>query len=180
LGKKCCAICTYTFDALFSDVSEKAELAGFAVAKRRASNRDPVTGEYLRRDIECRENEYMSTGRRQGKTRKCNCEWKAKAIFSKRLGHWVFTILQSNHNHFFSALPANIPANRCRHRTESIIENIERQRKQLNINSSDIVKNNEISRKDVLNDIHPHYLFPFKDTENGNFIARRRRGISGI
>jgi hypothetical protein len=123
-----------------------------------------------------RENEYMSTGRRQG-----SCEWKAKAtIFSKRLGHWVFTILQSSHNHFFSALPANIPANRCRHRIriESIIENIERQRKQPNINSSDIVKN---KRKDVLNNIHPHYLFPFKDTDNnGNFVARRRRGISGI
>ncbi|KAN0083607.1 hypothetical protein V8E54_002695 [Elaphomyces granulatus] len=156
-----------TFDALYSDVSEKAELAGFAVAKRRASNRDPATGEYLRRDIECvysRENEHMSTGRRQGKTSKCNCEWKAKAIFSKQLGHWVFTVLKSNHNHFFSALPANIPANRRRRRTESIVEDIERQRKQPNINSSDIVKNNEgllISRKDVLNIIQKIKLAEF-------------------
>ncbi|KAK9234599.1 hypothetical protein V1525DRAFT_422088 [Lipomyces kononenkoae] len=110
-------------DSALHAINERAQAHGFAVIRRRPSNRDRLTGEYCRYDLECVRGHAKPSrgqGRRNKNHTRSNCPWLAKLVFSKKAGAWIFTLRQSRHTHDRDHLPAHIPAHRRRHRTGAL------------------------------------------------------------
>lgn len=116
-----------SFHELLTAVNNCAEECGFAVRKRRASNKDPETQEWTRYDLECHHgqlykdvipkgrnkdtgeeeeedagddnDEVHQKGEKFRGTKLTGCGWKAKAVLLKKTKQWVYEICEYEHNH---------------------------------------------------------------------------------
>ncbi|KAK0625445.1 hypothetical protein B0T17DRAFT_532827 [Bombardia bombarda] len=139
------------FDALYYDVNKVAEALGFAVTKRRTSNRGP-DGIPRRVDLECFEakqrNKSVATGKRAlSKTTKKECLWKAKAVFFvEPINAWKFAIIYEDHCHpVINNFAPFFPVHRRLARTKDVVARILSYSKQPKNTSSDIAS---LIRKD--------------------------------
>lgn len=133
-----------SFEDLYNDINNAAEEVGFAIVKRRSSNKDPSTGQPCRYDLVCDQGKAskpsQATSKREAYSRKHGCPWKAVAAFYKQDEGWRFTIKDGSHNHDWATIPATIPTHRRRKRTAKVLEAIQTARVQSKNTSNDIAE----------------------------------------
>jgi hypothetical protein len=155
-----------TFDQLYDDINAKALAAGFGVIKKGGCNYSAGYGGNTRYELLCERTgipHRQGAGRRPNRTsRKCDCKWSAKAVYSVRQGSgWSFTVRYDEHNHAPETNPAAIPVHRRQFlKTAGVRESIRDMHLVPGQTAADIAKriNEEtattaISKKDVLNQI---------------------------
>lgn len=102
-------------------ICDAAEAADFAVVKRRSRRPDiTIPGGHKAYDLECymaRQSKSQGSRRRLSSSARCDCPWRGSLVYRK--GIWEFSLKHSTHTHF-KQKGCDIPANRRRHRTETI------------------------------------------------------------
>lgn len=111
-----------SFAALLAAVNAQAQRCGFGIVKRRSSNKCDKRGFHLRIDLECERARLVQSTKntepgvksREEFSRRCGCDWKAKAIFNCEKEAWQFAIRDGHdqHNHLPSQNGGAIPVHR--------------------------------------------------------------------
>ncbi|KAH7112219.1 hypothetical protein B0J13DRAFT_413143, partial [Dactylonectria estremocensis] len=90
-----------TWEDAFQYAQNHAKRHGYAVVKKRSSNRE--NGVPRRQDLSCACSGSFtdkSTGKREGSSRKTECPFKLKIVQRKVLGdRWFLDVMCGNHNH---------------------------------------------------------------------------------
>ena len=109
-----------TRDEAVEELQKWAFNEGYAVATRRPSDKDKMTGEYRRYDVYCtrggRPFEQQGHGLRETATKKTDCLFRGKIVCRKSHGdQWVYNSMNTLHNHEPFDSPAAEPLHRKRH-----------------------------------------------------------------
>jgi Transcription factor AFT len=131
-----------SFEDLYREVKARGRAIGFRIGIRR-SIRKPGNTEACRYYLECdrgRRPEPRGQGKRSSSSRKEDCPWSAKAVYSKSLNQWVLTIRNGTHSHQMSRSVEQIPGFRRDDRSMAVLKDIEDLSRQPALTAADIAR----------------------------------------
>lgn len=159
-----------SLDEVKTALFEQAKSHGFAVTVRRRSDKDHISGEYRRYDMECTRSRYTPSqgqGIRQKTFFRTGCAWKGKIVYSKAKGEWVFTVMEHKHDHGAIGALERLPAARRHVQTQETRKALE-----------DLLKQERLSAMDICDQMRRNFPdMVMTEQDVWNFKKKQRKNL---